>query len=201
MACVTVRALMKRLAIFLLLCILGAAAVVGEQAWRWRERKLKDDVRLREEASAENTAAGRLGLKTQALLPHPLDRRAALEDVLRLPPDRRFLLAARELAGLEVAARFADGRWILTLGKREFGRVPELPDFTDWMKVLAPLAKDWVATAKVTGKAPRIRALRGHKEAFAAVREAQTKWSRGDHGAAVLHDAASAAASLVLLAP
>ncbi len=192
---------MKRLAVFLLLCILAAAAVVGEQAWRWRERKLKDDERMREQAAAENTAAGKLGLRTLALLPHPLDRRAALEDVLRLSPDRRFLLAARELAGLEVAARFSDGRWILTLGQREFGRVPELPDFGDWMKVLAPLAKDWVAASKVTGKAPRIRALRGHKEAFAAIREAQTNWSRGDRGAGVLHDAAAAAASLMLLLP
>src|SRR5258708_36895985 len=69
------------------------------------------------------------------------------------------------------------------------------------MKVLAPLAKDWVAASKVTGKAPRIRALRGHKEAFAAIREAQTNWSRGDRGAGVLHDAAAAAASLMLLLP
>jgi hypothetical protein len=58
-----------------------------------------------------------------------------------------------------------------------------------------------VAAAKVTGKAPRIRPLRGHKEAFAAIREAQTRWSRGDHGAAVLHDAASAAAALMLQVP
>jgi len=69
------------------------------------------------------------------------------------------------------------------------------------MKALAPLARDWVATAKVTGKASRIRALRGHKEAFTAIREAQTRWSRGEHGAAVLHDAASGAATLMLLVP
>jgi len=43
--------------------------------------------------------------------------------------------------------------------------------------------------------------VRGHKEAFAAIREAQTRWSRGDHGAAVLHDAASAAAALMLQVP
>ena len=192
---------MKRIALFVVLCVLAAAVAVGVQAWRWREQKLKEDERNREESAAENTAAGRLGLKTPPLPPHPLDRRVALDDALRLEPDRRFLLAARELAGADVAARFSDGRWILSLGQREFARVAELPDFAELMKALAPLARDWVATAKVTGKASRIRALRGHKEAFTAIREAQTRWSRGEHGAAVLHDAASGAATLMLLVP
>jgi hypothetical protein len=192
---------MKRIALFVVLCILAAAAAVGVQAWRWRERKLTEDERTRERSAAEHAAAGRLGLKTQPLPPHPVERRLALDDTLRLRPDRRFLLAARELAGAEVAARFSDGRWILSLGERELGRVAELPDFAELMKALAPLAREWVSAAKVTGKAPRIRAVRGHKEAFAAIREAQTRWSRGDHGAAVLHDAASAAAALTLLVP
>ena len=192
---------MKRFALFIVLCVLATAALVGVQAWHWRERKLKEDERARAQSAAENDAAGRLGLKTQPLPPHPLDRRFALDDALRLEPDRRFLLAARELSRGEVAARFSDGRWILSVGEREFGRVPELPDFAELMKALAPLAREWVATEKVTGKSPRIRAVRGHKEAFAAIREAQTKWSRGDHGGAVLHDAASAAAALLLQLP
>src|SRR2546425_11096947 len=192
---------MKRFAIFVVLRVLAAAAAVGVQAWRWRERKLKEDEQNREQSAAENTAAGRLGLKTPPLPPHPLDRRIALDDALRLEPDRRFLLAARELAGADVAARFSDGRWILSLGQREFARVAELPDFAELMKALAPLARDWVATAKVTGKASRIRALRGHKEAFTAIREAQTRWSRGEHGVAVLHDAASRAAAPLLPVP
>jgi len=192
---------MKRLAILLFVCALAAAGAIGSQAWQWRERKLRDDARNQERSAAENAAAGRLGLKTLPLPPHPLDRRAALEDVLRLGPDRRFLLAARELAGVEVTARFAEGRWILSAGKREFGRVAELPDFPELMNALAPLAKAWVDSAKVTGKAQRVRAVRGHKEAFAAVRDAQTRWSRGDRGAAVLHDAASAVADLMLLLP
>jgi len=192
---------MKRIALFVVLCVLAAAVAVGVQAWRWRERKLKEDERNSEESAAENTAAGRLGLKTPPLPPHPLDRRVALDDALRLEPDRRFLLAARELAGADVAAGFSDGRWILSLGQREFARVAELPDFPELMKALAPLARDWVAAAKVTGKPSRIRALRGHKEAFTAIREAQTRWSRGEHGVAVLHDAASGAAALMLLVP
>lgn len=194
-------ALMKRFALFIVLCILGAAVPVGIEAWRWRERKLKDDERTREQSAAEHAAAGRLGLRTQPLPPHPLDRRIAVDDALRLQPDRRFLLAARELSGADVAAQFADGRWILSLGEREFGRVAELPDFPELMKALAPLAAKWVDAAKVTGKAPRIRALRGHKEAFTAIREAQARWSRGDHTGAVLHDAASAAAALMLQLP
>ena len=192
---------MKRFALFIVLCILAAAAPVGVQAWHWRERKLKEDELTRAQSAAENDAAGRLGLKTQPLPPHPFERRFALDDALRLEPDRRFLLAARELSRGEVATRFSDGRWILSVGAREFGRVAELPDFAELMKALAPLAREWVATAKVTGKSPRIRAVRGHKEAFAAIREAQTKWSRGDHGSAVLHDAASAAAALMLQLP
>jgi hypothetical protein len=185
----------------MVLCILAAAAVIGVEAWHWRERKLKDDERAREQSAAENAASGRLGLKTLPLPPHPLDRRLALDDGLRLEPDRRFLLAARELSGAEITARFADGHWILSAGPRELGRVAELPDFAELLKALAPLAKDWVGAAKVTGKAPRIRALRGHKEAFSAVREAQTRWSRGDHGSAVLHEAASGAAALMLQLP
>src|SRR5258705_7925376 len=192
---------MKRIAIFIALCVLAAAGVVGVQAWGWRERKLKEDERIRAQSEAEQAAAGRLGLKTQPLPPDPLERRLALDEALRLRPDRRFLLAARELAGAEVSARFSDRRWILSLGEREIGRVAELPDFAELMNALAPLAREWVAANKVTGKAPRIRAVRGHKEAFAAIREAQTKWSRGDHGAAVLHDAASAAAALMLQVP
>ena len=192
---------MKRFALFIALCILAAAGVVGVQAWGWRERKLKEDERNRAQSEVEQAAAGRLGLKMQPLPPDPLERRLALDDALRLRPDRRFLLAARELAGAEVAARFSDRRWIFSLGEREIGRVTELPDFAELMNALAPLAREWVATAKVTGKAPRIRAVRGHKEAFAAIREAQTRWSRGDHGAAVLHDAASAAAALMLQVP
>ncbi len=90
---------MKRFAVFVLLCLLGAAVPVGIEAWRWRERKLADDVRTREQSAAENTAAGRLGLKTHPLPAHPLERRAAVDEALRLQPDRRFLLAARELSG------------------------------------------------------------------------------------------------------
>ncbi|MGZ6123324.1 MAG: hypothetical protein ACXWLR_00080 [Myxococcales bacterium] len=192
---------MKRLALFVVLCILAAAAAVGVETRRWRERKLKEEERSRAQSAAENEAAGRLGLKTQPLPPHPLDRRLAVDDALRLEPDRRFLLAARELSRAEVAARFSDGRWILSLGDREFASVAELPDFPELMKALAPIARDWVAAEKVAGKAPRIRALRGHQEAFAAIREAQTRWSRGDRAAAVLHDAASAAAALMLQLP
>src|SRR5690349_6508805 len=157
-------AAMKRLAIFILLCVLAGAGFIGVEAWHWRERKLVDDRRTQEQAAAENTASGRLGLKTPPLPPHPLDRRAALDDALRLPPDRRFLLAARELAGADIAVRFSDGRWILSAGKRELARVAELPDFPELMKALAPLAQEWLAAAKVTGKAARVRALRGHKD-------------------------------------
>lgn len=192
---------MKRFAFFVLLCILAAAAAVGVEAWHWRERRLGEQLRASEQSAAENAASGRLGLKTPPLPRHPLDRRAALDDALRLEPDRRFLLAARELSGTEIAIRFSDGRWILSAGGRELGRVAELPDFSELMTALAPLARDWVAAAKVAGKAPGVRPLRGHKEAFAAVREAQAKWSHGDHAAAVLHNAASAAAALMLQIP
>src|SRR6267154_314219 len=138
---------MKRIALFIALCILTAAGVVGVQAWGWRERKIEEGERIRAQSEAEQAAAGRLGLKTQPLPPDPLERR-------------------------------------LALGEGEIGRVAELPDFAELMNALVPLAREWVAANKVNGKALRIRAVRGHKEAFAAIREAQTRWSRGDHGAA-----------------
>ena len=192
---------MKYVALVIGLCVLAAAAAAGSQVWRWRERKLKESERIAEQHAAEMSAETRLKLKTDSLPPHPLERRRALDDALRLRPDRRFLLAAQELAGRDVAARFSEGQWIVSLGNRDVAHVAELPDFPELLKALAPLAKEWVAAAKVSGKATRVRALRGHQEAFGAVREAQARWSRGDHGAAVLHDAASAAAALVLQLP
>src|SRR5207302_9680 len=108
---------------------------------------------------------------------------------------RGKLAHRRSVARGDVAARFLEGQWIVSLGNRDVARVAELPDFPELLKALAPLAKEWVAAAKVSGKATRVRALRGQREAFGAVREAQTRWSHGDHGAAVLHDAASAAAA------
>ncbi|HWE25910.1 MAG TPA: hypothetical protein VG496_18385 [Myxococcales bacterium] len=192
---------MKFVALVIGLCVVVAAAAAGSQVWQWRERKLRDHERLAEQKAAETDAAVRLGLKTGTLPPHPVDRRGALDDALRLRPDRRFLLAAQELAGRDVATRFSDGQWIVSLGNRDVARLAELPDFPELLKALAPLAKEWVAAAKVGGKAPRVRALRGQKEALAAIRDAQSRWLRGDHGAAVLHDAASAAAALVLQLP
>src|SRR5256714_6433529 len=192
---------MKYVALVIGLCVLAAAAMAGSQVWQWRERKLKESERIAEQKAAETDAAVRLGLKTGSLPPHPFDRRSALDDALRLRPDRRFLLAAQELAGADVATRFSEGQWIVSVGNRDVARVAELPDFPELLKALAPLAKEWVAAAKVSGKATRVRALRGHQEGFGAVREAQGRWSRGDHGAAVLHDAASAAAALVLELP
>src|SRR5262245_44688322 len=192
---------MKFVTVVIGLCVLAAAAAAGREVWRWRERKLNEDARVAEQHAAEQSAETRLRLKTDSLPPHPVERRHALDDALRLRPDRRFLLAAKELAGGDVAARFSEGQWVLSLGNRDLARVAELPDFPELLKALAPLAKEWVAAAKVGGKAPRVRAMRGQKEAFAAVREAQTRWSRGDHGAAVLHDAASAAAALMLQLP
>ncbi len=192
---------MKYVALVIGLCVLAAAAAAGSQVWRWRERKLKESERIAEQHAAEMSAETRLKLKTDSLPPHPLERRRALDDALRLRPDRRFLLAAQELAGRDVAARFSEGQWIVSLGNRDVAHVAELPDFPELLKALAPLAKEWVAAAKVSGKATRVRTLRGHQEAFGAVREAQARWSRGDHGAAVLHDAASAAAALVLQLP
>ena len=192
---------MKYVALVIALCVLAAATAAGSQVWQWRERKLKENERLAEQKAAETDAAIKLGLKTGSLPPHPFDRRSVLDDALRLRPDRRFLLAAQELAGGDVAARFLEGQWIVSLGNRDVARVAELPDFPELLKALAPLAKEWVAAAKVSGKATRVRALRGQREAFGAVREAQTRWSHGDHGAAVLHEAASAAAALVLQLP
>src|SRR5260370_22826323 len=134
---------MKRFALFIVLCVLATAALVGVEAGLWREGKLKEDERASAQSAAENDAAGRLGLKTQPLPPHPLDRRFALDDALRLEPDRRFLLAARELSRGEVAPRFSDGPWILSVGERRFGRLPALPVLADLMTALAPLAREW----------------------------------------------------------
>src|SRR5438477_10560115 len=192
---------MKYVALVIGLCALAAAAAAGSQVWQWRNRQLKENERITEQKAAERDAAVRLGLKTGSLPSHPVGRRSALDGALRLRHDRRFLLAAQELAGADVATRFSEGHWIISLGNRDVARVAELPDFPELLKALAPLAKEWVAKAKVSGKASRVRALRGQKEAFGAVREAQTRWSRGDRGAAVLHDAASAAAALVLQLP
>src|SRR5436853_6407177 len=104
---------MKYLALVIGLCVLAAATAAGSQVWQWRERKLKENERLAEQKTAETDAAVKLGLKTGSLPPHPVDRRSALDEALGLRPDRRFLLAAQELAGADVATRFPEGQRIL----------------------------------------------------------------------------------------
>src|SRR5438067_2111577 len=138
---------MKYLALVIGLCVLAAAAAAGSQVWQWRERKLKENERITEQKAAETDAAVRLGLKTGSLPPHPFDRRGALDNALRLRPDRRFLLAAQELAGADVATRFSEGQWIVSVGSRDVARVAELPDFPELLKALPPLAKVWGAGA------------------------------------------------------
>jgi len=70
---------MKRIAIFIVLCSSPPRGLLASRHG-WRERKLKEDERIRAQSEAEQAAAGRLGLKTQPLPPDPLERRLALDE-------------------------------------------------------------------------------------------------------------------------
>jgi hypothetical protein len=128
----------------------------------------------------------------------PLARQAAVESLLRLRPDRRFLLAAAEVAGAASAEpRYENGRWMVTVAGKEVGSVSELPDFGEMLEVLLPLARTRTAAENLQGPpATGGRALRNEEESLPALRAAQKSWSAGPHTRAALHQAAAAAAAL-----
>jgi hypothetical protein len=128
----------------------------------------------------------------------PLVRRAAVESLLRLRPDRRFLLAVAELSGAASAEpRFEGGRWIVTVAGKDVGSVSELPEFGEMLELLRPLAQARIAAENLQGAMPPAgRALRNAEESLPALRAAQKSWSAGPHTRGALHEAAGAAAAL-----
>ena len=91
--------------------------------------------------------------KPIGMLP-PAEAAAAIESVYRLAPDRRFLLAVRDLYALQegrsatVDIDFKNGAWEVRCDGRDVGRLPLLPTFNDgfqllaaWSRALKPFTK------------------------------------------------------------
>jgi len=148
--------------------------------------------------------AARVAYEPSPLPLDPFKRRAAIADSMRLRPDRRFLLATREIALLtggsapEAAARFDGSRWILTVGDASLGEVPELPGFSDLLRPLVALAAQRLATAPLSeGDTPAANADPMWEPDARAVLPAQlSRWAKGERTPAVLHESARAAAAL-----
>src|SRR6266850_2425598 len=184
---------MKRV---IVLAILGATAVAAVLAWSGElvEKTLNQRERSLEKRAIAAAKPPR-SLPSPKLPRDPIARRSAVESMLRLRPDRRFLLAASELGGGTAQVRFESGRWVVAISGQDAGSVSELPDFGEMLEFLLPLAKNRIAAESVQGPpATHHRALRNEDEALPALRAAQASWSAGQHTRGVLHEAAAAAA-------
>src|SRR6266852_445508 len=98
-----------------------------------------------------------------------LDAMAAVDAVYRLLPDRRVLLAVRDIYELHtgqtasVEVDFHDGGWELHCAKRLVGRLTELPQFgedlpmlSSWSRALGPLPATPLGP-EVSAEADRLR--------------------------------------------
>lgn len=80
----------------------------------------------------------------KALVDIPLNAVPAhVDDLYRLAPDRRLLIAIGEvhrlLAGkpkCEVSYRFGNGKWVIRVGSTEAGSIPEIPTYSDARRFL-----------------------------------------------------------------
>jgi len=76
----------------------------------------------------------------------PEEMASVVEAKLRVAPDRRFLLAARDIDQLKtgrkepVSLDFADGRWNVSVGTTEAFSLPDLPTFADGLNALTTFA-------------------------------------------------------------
>lgn len=86
--------------------------------------------------------------KARALLEIPLSSAPAhVDDLYRLAPDRRLLIATGEIHRLlaaestcEVSYRFREGKWVIRVGSTEAGSLPEIPTYADAQRFLTAWA-------------------------------------------------------------
>lgn len=84
----------------------------------------------------------------KALVEIPLNAVPAhVDDLYRLAPDRRLLIAIGEVHRLlaakpkcEVSYRFLDGKWAIRVGSTEAGSLPEIPTYSDARRFLSAWA-------------------------------------------------------------
>jgi|GEM_PF-4983711 len=88
----------------------------------------------------------------------PVEAAAAVESVYRLAPDRRFLLAVRDIYQLQtgraatVDIDFKDGSWLVRCDGRDAGRLPLTPTFADGYAMLTSWSKSLGAMPRKSGK-------------------------------------------------
>jgi hypothetical protein len=178
--------------------------VLGVVGWRVRSCQTQIEEKRRAVERENTQFAATTAAEPPPLPLDPYARRAAMADAMRLRPDRRFLLAAGQIAqltGLPPAtaeARFEGGKWRLTAGAEQLGELPELPDYPDLMGPMVALAKRrLMATPLSDGDSPAADgALQWEPEAREQLPRELARWSGGLRTPATLHKAARAAASL-----
>ena len=139
-----------------------------------------------------------------------LDAMAAVDSVYRLLPDRRVLLAVRDVYELHtgqtasVEVDFREGGWEIHCAKRLVGRLPELPQFgedlallSSWSRSLGPSPATTLAP-EAGAKANRLRESFSPPSLIAAMRLLSQASGSGPFGADVLRRAARVAVDLNL---
>jgi len=138
----------------------------------------------------------------------PFQRRAALDAAYRLKPDHRILLAVEAVQrffvagapGTATAVREGEG-WRIRLGPADVGTLSDLPDFQQVVVLVDAFAKRLAGehpigdTTAATADAPP-EPFDWQPDAIAALREAQSRWLKGEHSPELARRACRALASL-----
>jgi len=137
----------------------------------------------------------------------PFQRRAAIEKIYRLKPDRRFLQAVEAVqrffvGSAPVATAVPEGEgWRIRLGPTDLGTLSDLPDFQQARALLDAFAKRLAREHPVGNQtAAAADASPGpfdwEPDAIALLREAQARWRNGERSPELARQACSALASL-----
>jgi hypothetical protein len=137
-----------------------------------------------------------------------LDAMEGVDAVYRLLPDRRVLLAVRDIYELHtgqtasVEVDFRDGSWELHCAKRLVGRLSELPQFgedlamlSSWSRALGPLPATLLAP-QVSAETDRLQESFSPPSLIAAMRSLSRAAGSGPLGTDVLRRAARVAVDL-----
>jgi hypothetical protein len=138
-----------------------------------------------------------------------LDAMAAVDAVYRLLPDRRVLLAVRDVYELHtgqtasVEVEFRDGGWELHCARRLVGRLTELPQFgedlallSSWSRSLGPLRSTPPLAPEVIAESDRLQESFSPPSLIAAMRSLSRASGSGPLGADVLRRAVRVAVDL-----
>jgi hypothetical protein len=84
----------------------------------------------------------------EILIVPPVDMPKVLSSSYRLRPDKRFLISIQEAYKFfskqkkaRISVEFLEGKWVILCNEQEVGRLPEFPDFADFLAVISNWSK------------------------------------------------------------